>query len=70
MNDKPNEGVIEAKLKESTSPLSPEDVPDSIAVAQHLISETEDTQDFEVFLQARKTVDNDGKIGLKIISVS
>ena len=57
---------IEAKLKESTSPLSPEDAPDSVAVAQRVI---DDNQEFEIFLQAR-TVKNNGKIGLKIISVS
>ena len=69
-NGKLNNGdMIEAK--ENTSPQSPEDVTDSIAVPQRLMDHFNKQKDLEVHLYARR-VENDKGVPnrLKIISVS
>ena len=60
--------MIEAK--ENTSPQSPEDVPDSVAVPQRSIDHFSKQQDFEVHLYARRVENDDGVNQLKILSVS
>ena len=50
--------MIEAK--ENTSPQSPEDVPDSVAVPQRSIDHFSKQQDFEVHLYARRVENDDG----------